>query len=74
MFIDKLAPILTQVYKESFSVGKLPNTFNEALISLIVKKDKDPSDPSNYNPFRNSFVEWLYQIGKYNFFLIQEQL
>ena len=49
-YSDKLAPILTEVYKESFSVGNLPNTFNEALISLILKKDKDPTDPGSFRP------------------------
>ena len=47
-FVDKLAPILKTVYDESFSLGKLPETFNEALISLIVKKDKDPTDPGSF--------------------------
>lgn len=37
-FVDKLAPILTEVYEESVSMGGLPNTYNEALISLIGKK------------------------------------
>lgn len=48
-FIDKLTPILTQIYDKSFSVRKLPDTFNEALISLIGKNDKDPSDPASYS-------------------------
>lgn len=37
-YIDKLAPILSESHGESFLLGKLPDTFNEALISLIVKK------------------------------------
>lgn len=49
-YADKLAPILKTVYDESFSLGKLPETFNEALISLIVKKDKDPTDPGSFRP------------------------
>lgn len=49
-YIDKLAPILKTVFDESFLLGKLPGTFNEALISLIVKKDKDPTDPGSFRP------------------------
>lgn len=37
-YVDKLAPIRTNVYDESFSVGQLPETFNQALVSFIVKK------------------------------------
>ncbi len=49
-FIYTLAPILTNVYTEAFSSGKLPDTFSEALISLIIKKDKDPTDPGSFRP------------------------
>lgn len=49
-FADKLAPILTEVFKESLDLGKMPDTFNEALISLIHKKDKDPMDPGSFRP------------------------
>ena len=45
-----LAPVLTAVYSESLSQGQLPNTFNEALISLILKKHKDPLDPGSFRP------------------------
>lgn len=47
---DKLTPVLTEVYQESFSSGKMPETLNEALISLIYKKDKDPTDPGRFRP------------------------
>lgn len=49
-YVDKLAPILVTVFKESFLFGKLPETFNEALISLIAKKDKDLTDPGSFRP------------------------
>ncbi len=49
-FINTLAPILTNVYTEAFSSGKLPDTFSEALISLINKKNKDPTDPGSFCP------------------------
>ena len=49
-FTDVLAPILTKVYSEAFKLGTLPCTFYEALITLIPKKDRDVTDPSNYRP------------------------
>ena len=49
-YVDILAPILTSVYKESFDLGQLPDTFNEAIITLILKKDKDPTEPGSYRP------------------------
>ena len=48
--IDLLAPILTKVYKESFDKGQLPDTYNEVLNTLILKKDRDPADPGSYRP------------------------
>lgn len=49
-FIDILAPVLHKVYLEALEIGSLPGTFNDALISLIPKKDRDISDPANYRP------------------------
>lgn len=49
-YLDILAPILHDVYLEAFEEGSLPSTFNDALISLIPKKDRDTSDPSNFRP------------------------
>lgn len=37
-YVDLLAPVLTKVYRESFDMGKLPDTFNEALIIWSLKK------------------------------------
>lgn len=48
--IDLLAPILTEVYNEAYATGSLPPSFNDALISVIPKKDRDPTEPSNYRP------------------------
>lgn len=39
-----------KVYLEALEIGSLPGTFNDALISLIPKKDRDISDPANYRP------------------------
>ena len=49
-YIDILVPILHKMYKEAFEKGSLPGTFNDDLISLIPKKDRDTSDLSNFRP------------------------
>ena len=50
-----MAPILTKVYKESFDIGQIPDTLNEALITLILKKDRDHTDSGSYRPI--SFID-----------------
>uniref|UniRef100_A0A3Q4G906 Reverse transcriptase domain-containing protein n=1 Tax=Neolamprologus brichardi TaxID=32507 RepID=A0A3Q4G906_NEOBR len=49
-FIDLLCPFLTEVLHETFEFGRLPASFNQAVISLIPKGDKDLTDPGNYRP------------------------
>lgn len=49
-YIDTLAPILLEICNEAFTLGTLPPTFNEALISVIPKKDRDTTNPVNYRP------------------------
>lgn len=49
-FMDILCPFLTAVFHEAFEYGVLPESFNEAVISLIPKGDKDLTDPANYRP------------------------
>lgn len=49
-FTDVLTPFLTQVFHEAFEYGLLPQSFNQAIISLIPKGDKDLTDPVNYRP------------------------
>lgn len=58
---DKLAPLLLSVFKESLSSNSLPPTMREATISLILKKDKSPSQCSSYRPIShlNSDVKIL---------------
>ena len=58
MFIDILAPVLTKVYSESLSAGQLPNTLNESVISVILKKGKDSLDPANYQPISLANVDY----------------
>ncbi|KAF0035372.1 hypothetical protein F2P81_013130 [Scophthalmus maximus] len=42
-FCSKLASLLLDVYSESIDRGKLPPTLTQASISLLLKKDKDPT-------------------------------
>uniref|UniRef100_A0A9J8CLD1 Reverse transcriptase domain-containing protein n=1 Tax=Cyprinus carpio carpio TaxID=630221 RepID=A0A9J8CLD1_CYPCA len=49
-YIDLLASTLTEVYNEAYASGSLPSSFNDALISVIPKKDRDATEPSNYRP------------------------
>lgn len=49
-FQHKLAPVLIDMYNESFRSLKLPPTLNQACISLILKKNKDPLSCSSYRP------------------------
>lgn len=41
---------LTEVFREAFIYGSLPESLNQAIILLIPKKDKDSMDPANYSP------------------------
>lgn len=45
-----LAPQLSLVLSDSLKQGKLPSTFHEACITLILKEGKDPTECSSYRP------------------------
>lgn len=49
-FTPILVPILVKLYNDSFKAGHLPPTRSEASISLLLKKDKDPTSCSSYRP------------------------
>lgn len=49
-FSDKLAPLLLNKFNESYISGVLPQSLRHAIISIIFKKDKDPSQCSSYRP------------------------
>lgn len=61
-FVDELTPILTEVYSEVFEDNMLPDNFNEALNSLILKPERDTRDPANYRPISLLNVESLNKI------------
>uniref|UniRef100_A0A3Q3ED67 Reverse transcriptase domain-containing protein n=1 Tax=Labrus bergylta TaxID=56723 RepID=A0A3Q3ED67_9LABR len=47
---QKLVPILKSVYDESLVNGKLPPTLSQAIVSVLLKKDKDPLKCSSCRP------------------------
>ena len=50
VYAEELSPLLLQMYSEALDKGSLPPTLSEALISVILKKDKDPLDCRSYRP------------------------
>ena len=45
----QIAPIITQIFQQSYNTGKLPNDWLQALVTSIHKKSHK-SDPANYRP------------------------
>uniref|UniRef100_A0A8C6P3S8 Reverse transcriptase domain-containing protein n=1 Tax=Nothobranchius furzeri TaxID=105023 RepID=A0A8C6P3S8_NOTFU len=50
LFKAKLIPPLLEVYLESFTTGCLPATLRSALIILILKPNKAPTESGSYRP------------------------
>lgn len=48
--VSELAPLMLEVFMEALQRGELPQTMSQAVISLILKKDKDASDCKSYRP------------------------
>ena len=49
-FSTQLSPILRSVFEESYTSQSLPLTMRQAVISLILKNDKDHLECSSYRP------------------------
>ena len=49
-FWKQLAPHLLEMFTESYRSGTLPHTLNQACISLLLKKGKDPLSCGSYRP------------------------
>ena len=47
---EELTPILLKLFQSIAEVGTLPNSFYEATITLIPKRDKDVTKKENYKP------------------------
>lgn len=49
-YAEELLPLFENMLAEAFKSGKLPPSLNQAIITLILKKQKDPTDCKNYRP------------------------
>ena len=49
-FREELTPVLLKLFQKIAEEGKLPNSFYEATITLILKPDKDATEKECYNP------------------------
>jgi len=49
-FESQLSPLILKVFEESLLSGSLPASMREAVISLLIKKDKNPLNCSSYRP------------------------
>lgn len=49
-FGDLLSPHLFKLYTQAYNVGRLLPTLNEAIITVLPKKGKDPVEVSSYRP------------------------
>ena len=47
-FREELTPILLKLFQKIAEEGKLSNSFYEATMTLIPKRDKDPTKKGNY--------------------------
>ena len=49
-FREELMPVLLKLFQKIAEKGTLPNSFYEAIITLIPKPDKDNTKKENYEP------------------------
>ena len=49
-FREELTPILLKLFQKITEEGKLPNSFNEATITLVPKPDKNATKKETYRP------------------------
>ena len=49
-FSNKLPPMICSLYADILSTNNMPETMNQAIIPVILKKGKDPLECSGYRP------------------------
>ena len=49
-FADQVTPILHRMFSDSIEVKRLPPTLYNANISLLLKQDREETNPSSYRP------------------------
>lgn len=49
-FAEQLSPVLVKVFNYALSKGDLPQTWSEAIISVLYKEEKDPTKCEGYRP------------------------
>ena len=56
-FREELTPILLKLFQNIAEGGTLPNSFYEATITLIPKRDKDVTKKENYRPISLMYID-----------------
>lgn len=49
-YAEDLLSLFEKMLADAFEDGRLPPSLNQAIITLILKKDKDPTDCKSYHP------------------------
>jgi len=57
-YSNLLVPILVRMYNNSFQEGQLPSTLHMASISLLSKKDRDPTSCGSSRPISLLIVDY----------------
>lgn len=50
IFIDLISPVLDRAYSYALEKGEMPLAWREAIISVIRREQKDPTNFTSYRP------------------------